>query len=241
MLTKPPEKEMSFLEHLEELRSRLIKSVVVIIAMAVVVYFFSEKLVDFFTAPLPQVYFMAPTEAFMVRIKLSLIGGAIVSIPVVFYHLWMFIGPGLLKSEAKIVIPIVISATIFFLIGAALCFFVMLPVAVKFMLGFSTAKLQPLISIDNYISFAGMLILAFGLVFELPVASFILGRMGVINARMLSKGRRYAIVVILIASAILTPTPDAFNQLLLAGPMYVLYEISIIVVWFTGRKRGETK
>ena len=241
MLTKPPEKEMSFLEHLEELRSRLIKSVLVIIVMAIVVYFFSEKLIDFFTAPLPQVYFMAPTEAFMVRIKLSLIGGAVLAIPVVFYHLWMFIGPGLLKSEARIVIPIVISATIFFLIGAALCFFVMLPVAVKFMLGFSTAKLQPLISIDNYISFAGMLILAFGLVFELPVASFILGRMGIINARMLSKGRRYAIVVILIASAILTPTPDAFNQLLLAGPMYILYEISIIVVWFTGRKRAESQ
>lgn len=241
MLTKPPEKEMSFLEHLEELRSRLIKSVVVIIAMAVVVYFFSEKLIDFFTAPLPQVYYMAPTEAFMVRIKLSLIGGAVLAIPVVFYHLWMFIGPGLLKSEARIVIPIVISATIFFLIGAALCFFVMLPVAIKFMLGFSTPKLQPLISIDNYIGFAGMLILAFGLVFELPVASFILGRMGIINARMLSKGRRYAVVVILIASAILTPTPDAFNQLLLAGPMYVLYEISIIVVWFTGRKRGESQ
>lgn len=239
MFTKPPEKEMSFLEHLEELRGRLIKMVLAVIALAVVVYFFSEKLVDFFTAPLPQVYFMAPTEAFMVRIKISLIVGAVLAIPFIFYHLWMFIGPGLLKSEAKIVIPIVISATFFFLAGAALCFFVVLPVAIKFMLGFGTARLQPLISIDNYIGFAGMLILAFGAVFELPVAAFILGRLGVVSARMLSRGRRYAVVIIMIAAAILTPTPDAFNQLLLAGPMYVLYEISIIVVYFTGRKRDE--
>lgn len=240
MLTKPPEKEMSFLEHLEELRGRLIKMILAVIALAIVIYFYSDKLIDFFTAPLPQVYFMAPTEAFMVRIKISLIVGAVLAIPFIFYHLWMFVGPGLLKSEAKIVVPIVISATIFFVAGGALCFFVVLPLAIKFMLGFGTARMQPLISIDNYISFAGMLILAFGLVFELPVAAFILGRLGVVSAKALSKGRRYAVVIILIAAAILTPTPDAITQLLLAGPLYILYEISILVVWLTGRKRAET-
>jgi len=109
----------------------------------------------------------------------------------------------------------------------------------KFLLSYGTANMQPLISIDSYLSFAGMLILAFGLIFELPVVSFILGRVGIITSKMLSSWRRYAIIIILIAAAILTPTPDLINQMLLAGPLYILYEISILVVWLTGKKRTE--
>lgn len=240
MLKPPQEKEMSFLEHLEELRRRILKALAAVVVFAIGAYAYSDKLIDYFTRPLPVVYFMAPTEAIMVRIKMSLITGVLVAIPVILYQLWMFVGPGLLKREIKIVAPIVLSATIFFLAGAAFCFFLVLPYAMTFLLGYGTAKMQPLISIDNYLSFAGMLILAFGLIFELPVASFILGRVGIITSKMMSSWRRYAIVIILIAAAILTPTPDMINQLLLAGPLYVLYEISILIVWLTGKKRTES-
>jgi sec-independent protein translocase protein TatC len=237
---KPPqEKEMSFLEHLEELRRRIFKMLAAVVVIAVGAYYYSDKLIDYFTKPLPVVYFMAPTEAIMVRIKISMIVGVLVGIPVILYQLWMFVGPGLLKREIKIVAPIVLSATIFFLGGASFCFFLVLPYAMKFLLSYGTANMQPLISIDSYMSFAGMLILAFGLIFELPVVSFILGRVGIVTSRMLSRWRRYAIIIILIAAAILTPTPDMINQLLLAGPLYILYEISILVVWLTGKKRKE--
>lgn len=231
------EKEMTFLDHLEELRRRILKSLVAVIIFAIGAYFFSEQMVEIVAAPLQDVgvFFKAPAEAFLVRLKISVFAGAIVAAPVIFYQIWMFVGPGLLKSEIKIVIPIVISSTIFFLIGGSFCFFYVIPLAIRFLLGFATENMQPMIMIGEYISFAGMMVLAFGIVFELPVASFILGRMGVINHRLLSKGRRYALVGIVILAALLTP-PDVISQLLLAGPLYLLYEISILVVRWTGKK-----
>ena len=233
---KPPEREMSFLEHLEELRRRILKSLAAVVIFAIAAYFFSDKLVNFVSAPLDAVgvYFKAPTEAFMVRMKISIFAGAIAAVPVLFYQLWMFVGPGLYKSETKIVVPIVLSATIFFLVGGGFCFFYVIPIAVKFLLGFATENMQPMIMIGDYISFVGMMVLAFGIVFELPVASFILGRMGVIDYKLMSKGRRYAIVAMVILGAVLTP-PDVFSQLMLAAPLYILYEISILVVRLTGK------
>ncbi|MCP4565977.1 MAG: twin-arginine translocase subunit TatC [FCB group bacterium] len=237
-MDKPPEKEMSFIDHLEELRRRLIKSILAVVVFAIGAYFISAWLVDVVSAPLDEVgvYFKAPAEAFLVRLKISIFAGAIVGMPFILYQIWMFIGPGLLKSEVKIVIPIVFTSTIFFLIGGGFCFFYVIPLAVEFLLGFATGNMQPMIMIGDYIGFAGMMVLAFGIVFELPVASFILGRIGVIDHKMLGKGRRYAVVAILILGSLLTP-PDIISQMLLAGPLYLLYEISIIVVWLTGTKR----
>jgi len=228
---------MTFVEHLEELRRRLIVILAVVLFFSIVVYFFSERMVDYFTQPLPGVYFFTPTEAFTVRIKISLFAGLIVTLPLIFYQLWKFVGPGLLKKEIKAIVPIVFSATIFFLVGGGFCFFYVIPAAVKLLLGFGTANLKPMISINSYVSFVVMMVLAFGVVFELPVAAFILGRLGVIDHKFLAHGRRYAAVIILIVAAILTPTPDAFSQLLLAGPLYLLYEVSIIVLWLTCRKK----
>jgi sec-independent protein translocase protein TatC len=181
---------------------------------------------------------MSPTEAFAIRIKLSLIVGVIVSVPVIFYQAWQFVVPGLLEKEVKIVIPVVVSSTIFFLTGAVFCFFLVLPVGLKFLLGFGTEKLSPLIKITDYINFISYMTLAFGAVFELPVLSYFLAKIGVISAPTLRKGRRYAIVIILILAAALTPGPDIFSQLMLAGPLYVLYEISIIVVMITRKKKS---
>jgi len=228
---------MGFLEHLEELRRRIIKSLVAVIIFAIGAYFISDRLVDIVVAPLHDVgvYFKAPAEAFMVRLKIAIFAGAVVAMPVLFYQIWMFVGPGLYKSEIKIVIPIVATATIFFLVGGAFCFFYVIPIAIEFLLGFATEEMQPMIMVGEYISFVGMMVLAFGIVFELPVASFILGRMGVIDHTFLARGRRYAIVGMVILGSLLTP-PDIISQLLLAGPLYILYEISIIVVRITGKR-----
>ena len=233
-------REMSFLDHLEELRGRIIKLLFSIILFSIIAYLFSEKLLNLLTSPLPadqHVYFMSPTEAFSTRIKISLIAGIIVSVPVIFYHIWKFVVPGLFAKEIKLVIPVVLSSTIFFLIGAAFCFLLVLPMSIKFLLGFGTEKLKPMIQIKDYISFVCYMILAFGAVFELPVISFFLGKIGLINAKTLIKGRKYAVVVILIVAAIVTPTPDVFTQLLLAGPLYFLYEVSIVVLKVMKKKK----
>ena len=128
-------------------------------------------------------------------------------------------------------------STILFLAGAAFCFFLVLPFAIKFLVGYGEGEMIPIITASNYISFAGMMMLAFGLSFELPIIGFFLGKIGLISARALSKARPYAIVVILFVAAILTPTPDIFTQLLLAVPLYILYEATIIIIRMTGRKK----
>jgi sec-independent protein translocase protein TatC len=235
------DKELGFLDHLEELRKRIIKSIISVILLSIVAYVFSERLLEFLTRPIPEVYFMAPTEAFSTRIKISLIAGIIVSLPVIFYHAWKFITPGLFEREIRLIIPAVLSSTIFFLIGASFCFWLVLPVGIKFLMGFGTEKLKPMIQIKDYISFVSYMVLAFGAVFELPVVSYFLGRMGVITSRTLEKGRKYAVVAILVLSAAITPSPDVFSQLMLAGPLYFLYEVSIVIVKLTQKKKPNTQ
>ena len=231
------QKETGFLDHLEELRGRIIKSLIFIILTSIVAYFFSERLINFVSRPIPELYFMSPTEAFATRIKLSLIAGIIVSVPVIFYHLWQFVVPGLFEREIKLVIPVVLASTIFFLIGATFCFLLVLPVSIKFLLGFGTEKLKPMIKIGDYVSFVSYLILAFGAVFELPVIAYFLGKLGIITPQTLKRGRRYAIVGMLVLSSVITP-PDMFSQLMLTGPLYFLYEVSIVVVRIVQRKKS---
>ena len=230
--------KIGFLEHLEELRGRIIKSLISIILVSIAAYFFSERLIDFVSRPIPELYFMSPTEAFAIRIKLSLIAGIIVSVPVIFYHLWQFVVPGLFEREIKLVVPVVLASTIFFLIGATFCFLLVLPLSIKFLLGFGTEKLKPMIKIGDYVSFVSYLILAFGAVFELPVIAYFLGKLGIITPRTLKRGRRYAIVGMLVMSAFITP-PDMFSQLMLTGPLYFLYEVSIVVVRVVQKKKSK--
>lgn len=230
---------MPFLEHLEELRRRLLRSAIGVCLTTSVAFYFSGHIMRWFLAPLGDTKLIVTevTGSFMAYFKIGLIAGLIAALPLVFWQLWGFISPGLYKKERKMVLPFVIIATILFLGGSSFCYFLVLPFALKFMLSFSGGLLNPMITVSSYISFAGMLMLAFGLCFEMPVAAYILGRMGIISSKLLSKGRRVAIVIILVASAILTPTPDIINQLLLAGPMYILYEVSIIVVRLTGKRK----
>ncbi len=229
---------MPFLEHLEELRRRLLKSLAAVIVMTFVALYFSDHLMRWFLAPIGNIklHVMEVTGSIMAYLKVGLIAGFTGALPIVFYQLWMFVSPGLYRKEKKVVLVLVIISTVLFLIGGAFCYYVVLPWSLQFMIGFSGDLLTPLITISSYLSYAGFLMLAFGLTFEMPVLAYFLGRLGIVSSSFLAKGRRYAVVAILIAAAILTPTPDIFNQCLLAVPMYILYEVSIIVVRLTGRR-----
>ena len=230
---------MGFLEHLEELRRRLIRCIGSVLVLSIIGYFFAGYMIDFITEPVGKVYFISPTEAFGVRIKIALFAGLIASIPIILYQIWQFIVPGLYEHEVQLVVPVVLFGTLFFVGGASFCFFVVLPVGVKFLVGFGTENLEPLISVGKYLSFALWMVLSFGVVFELPIVSFFLGKAGIITHRTLAKGRRYAIVGILLLAGAITPSPDVFSQLMLAGPLYLLYELSIILVRYTGRRKPD--
>jgi len=236
MATDP--REMPFLDHLEELRRRLITCFLAILIFSIAGYFFADGILEFLTRPVDEVYFMGITEAFAVKIKVALLFGLFLSVPLIFFQLWRFVAPGLYAREIRMVLPVVAGMSFFFLGGALFCFYAVLPLGIKFLLGFGTAKMKPLLSVEKYISFVGWMTVAFGAVFQLPVVTFILGRLGLVDAAMLRHGRRYAVVGILIVAAVATPSPDVFSQLLLAGPLYSLYELSIILVAVSGKKKG---
>ncbi|RMF64958.1 MAG: twin-arginine translocase subunit TatC [Calditrichaeota bacterium] len=234
------DKEMPFLDHLEELRWRLIKAIIAVIICAVGMYFFSELLLKLLIKPYndamhylnkentQKLIFLTPTGGFMIRIKLSVFAGAIAALPVVFYQIWQFVVPGLLEKEKKYVPAVILSATFCFLLGAAFCYLVVLRYGLRFLLGFETADMVATISVNEYLQFITMLIFVFGLVFELPILAFFLTKIGLVTPAFLRHYRRHGIVVMVILSAVITP-PDVFTQLLLAGPLILLYEVSILV------------
>lgn len=239
--------EMPFLDHLEELRWRLIKAIVAIVIAAIGVYFFSDRVLALLIAPyneavvalkkaeVQKLIFLTPTGGFMIRIKVSIFCGLLLALPVVFYQLWKFIAPGLLDQERRYVPPVVFFSTACFLIGALFCYLVVLRFGLRFLLGFETQDLVATISINEYLQFVTMLILVFGLIFELPVLSFFLTKIGLLTPAFLRHYRRHGIVTMFIISAIITP-PDVFTQVLLAGPLALLYELSILVSKFAMKK-----
>ena len=231
---------MPFLNHLEELRWRLLKSILSVIVMSFVAFYFAEDLVKFIRIPLgdAQLYNMEVTGTFYAYLKIALVGGIMGALPIIFFQLWSFVAPGLYKHEKRMILPMVTISTILFIVGGGFCFVMVLPLAFKFLIGFSGEMVVNNITIGSYINFVGLLLIAFGFSFQLPVACYLLGKMGILTSSFLSKGRRYAIVIILIVGAIITP-PDVFTQFLLAVPLYILYEISILVVWLTQKKKEE--
>ncbi|MFZ6016706.1 MAG: twin-arginine translocase subunit TatC [Nitrospirota bacterium] len=227
-------------EHLSELRRRIIVSLIAFLIGFVIAFNYSEDLFRLLTLPLrsgvssrmsppPSLVFLAPAEAFWMHLKVSMIAGLVISLPVIFLQLWKFVSPGLLQKERKYVIPFVIVATIFFLIGAAYCFFLVLPFAIGFLLTYKTGSMTPMLSVGSYVDFCLKFILAFGAIFELPIAIIFFTRIGIVTPKTLSKNRKYAILVAFIVAAILTPTPDAFNQTLMALPMIFMYEAGILL------------
>lgn len=240
MTEKSKEKEMPFLDHLEELRWRLIKSIVTVIVCAIGVYFFSEQVLAFLIAPYndaatqldsgatQKLIFLSPTGGFMVRIKISIFSAILIGLPVIFYQIWQFVVPGLLGKEKKLVPVVAFFSTLCFLTGALFCYLVVLRFGLRFLLSFETADLVATISVNEYLGFVTMLILVFGLIFELPVLALFLTKIGLLTPAFMRHYRRHGIVGMVILSAVVTP-PDVFTQLLLAGPLVLLYEISILI------------
>jgi len=245
MSTIPEEEKKSFTEHLEDLRHCLIVSAIAVAAGFVVCYFFKERLFGILMQPLvvslppkSTLIFTSLPEAFFTYLKVSLLGGIFLSAPLVLYQLWTFVSPGLYRNEKRYVIPFVLFSTIFFVGGALFGYFVVFPFGFKFFLGFTTEYIRPMPTIKEYFGFAAKLLFAFGVIFELPLFVLFLARIGLVNAKMMRKYRKYAILMVFVASAILTP-PDVMTQLMMAGPLLILYEISVWVASAFGRKAKE--
>jgi sec-independent protein translocase protein TatC len=233
------EKNMSIIEHLEELRYRLIVIFLTIVGCFLALYPISESLLIILRAPIAeQLYMLAPAEAFVVYLKLAFFGAIVISLPMTLYQLWAFVAPGLYVNEKKYMLSFIALGTICFGIGGVFAYTVILPFGLKFLLGYGGNLIQPVISVSNYISFVTTMILVFGAVFELPLIVLFLAKMGIVTPGLMRRNRKYAILGAVIVGAILTP-PDAFSQMLLAGPLVVLYEISIWVCVIFQKKPSE--
>lgn len=234
-MTRSPD-ELSFLGHLDELRSRLIKIALAVILAACLFYPAVDQVLAFLIRPVGRVIFTSVADAFVARFMLTLWGGVILALPVIVYQFWEFVSAGLKEHEKKYVRFFAPFSFLLFVLGAVFGYAVMIPVGMRFLLSFSTDFIVPMITLPNYISFVTTLVLAFGAAFELPLILLFLAKVGVVTPAFLVQKRRHAIVLILIVSAIITP-PDAVSQMIMALPLVILYELGIIVARVVYRER----
>jgi sec-independent protein translocase protein TatC len=236
------------LEHLIELRRRLFYCLLTIFVAFGVCYYFAEDVFSFLVQPLlaagqKKVIFTQLFEAFFVRVKVAFFAAMMISFPVLANQLWQFVAPGLYRSEKKALLPFLLATPILFTMGAALAYFVTIPVALHFLLGFQGnfggIQQEALPSVGNYLSFVMQFLFAFGIAFLLPILLMLLERAGIVTRKQLVSARRYAIVAAFGLAAVLTP-PDIGSQFLLAIPLIFLYEVALIGIWFTERKRART-
>jgi len=238
--TVTTEEELPVTEHIEELRQRIFKSVVALVVGFLIAWPFKKDILLFLEKPLPEdlrgkLIFLSPPEAFFTALKVSFFAGVLIALPFVLYQAWRFIEPGLYEHEKRFILPFIFFSLLFFFGGASFAYFVILPFGLRFLLGFMGDLLTPQITVGSYISFVIQMILAFGFVFLLPVVVWLLSKLGVINYRMLENNRKYAILVIFVIAAVLTP-PDIFSQVMMALPLLGLYELSIWIAKITGRE-----
>ena len=234
-----------FLAHLEELRKRLIVCAIAIGIGFVISYIFSKQLFSFLILPLTEVLpadshliFTSLPEMFIAYVKVALIAGVILAIPIIFYELWMFLAPALYQREKRYLIPFVLFSSILFIAGALFGYVVVFPYGFKFFISFATEDIQALPSVKQYFSFTIRLLLAFGLVFELPVVVFFMTKIGLVTPDSMKRFRKFAILGSFIMAAILTP-PDVATQIMMALPIIILYEVSIIISKGIYRKKEE--
>lgn len=246
-MDEPVEEKLPLTAHLEELKKRLVRSLMAIGIGFGVCYYFKDGLFKIMTKPLmdvmPKNSYMIYTslpEAFFTYMKIAFFASLFLTAPFTLYQIWKFISPGLFPREKKYVVPFVLTSTLLFIGGIVFAYFLALPPAFGFFVEFSSDTLRPMFTMREYLSFALKLLLAFGVSFELPVFIFFMTKLGIVNSLMLSKHRRYAILIIFIVAAILTPSPDAFTQCIMAIPLMVLYELSIFVAKFAEKKKKET-
>jgi sec-independent protein translocase protein TatC len=249
------DRQMPLLDHLIELRNRLIYASLAILVGFIICYFFKEQIYAFLVRPLAAVYhgqtgrrmiYTGLTEAFFTYVKVSFWAGTFLAFPFVATQLWLFIAPGLYRNEKQAFLPFLIATPVLFFVGAAMAYYVVFPLAWRFFVSFETPGGPGTLPIElearvgEYLSLVMKLIFAFGLAFQLPVALTLMGRVGLISSEQLSKNRRFAIVGVFAAAAVITP-PDIISQVTLAIPILVLYEISIIAVRMVERRRAEAE
>lgn len=266
------EKRLSFLEHLDELRVRITRSLQGLLVAVVACFIFAEQIFDFVAAPLVQAFQEAPTlhiqspmEVFFVYLKLSLIAGVVLAAPWILFQIWMFVAPGLYRKERRLAVSFVVFGSFFFFAGIAFAYFVVFPYGFQYLLEFAydragnlsileqvgqvfgmevdytkakivKAAVKPTIMMQTYVSLVVKLMVAFGLVFELPLLLYFLARLGLVNHRSLWRFFRYWVVIAFLISATLTP-PDVFTQIAMAGPLILMYLMGIVVAWMISRQR----
>jgi sec-independent protein translocase protein TatC len=235
--------EMTFLEHLEDLRKRLFNSVIALLVAVIPCWVYSPEIYRILARPVTQflpegtkLAFTSLVAPFTLYMKVAFLAAAFFTSPWIFYQLWKFVAPGLYQKERKYVIPFVLATTVFFLGGACFGYFIAFPFACRFFLNLGS-DFQPVITVDTFFSLTIKLLLGIGLVFEMPTLIFFLARMGIVTARWMLKTFKYAILIIFIIAAIITPTPDMVNQCILAFPMLALYSLSILIAAIFGKKK----
>ena len=230
MIPFPDENNLAL--HLEELRTRLILCLVSIAVLTLSSFFLSDILFALVVHPIkgsiPTLYFTTPYEAFMIKLKISLAGGFILGLPVIFAQLWLFVSPGLYQTEQHIALPMIFISVLLFVLGVFFAYFLVLPFALKFFLGFQSPGLEPLISVGSYVSFFLSLVLIFGFMFDLPVLLVGLIYFGAFGTSFLSRQRKMAVLLIFILAAVVTPTVDIFTQCVLAFSLWGLFELSLL-------------
>ena len=236
--------KMSFLDHLDELRRRIVYAVVAVLAGFVISFFFINQIFDFIMGPMQQLLppggtlvYTEPTEAFMLYIKIALIAGLILALPVVFMQLWLFIAPGLYSNEKRYAIPFVVMSSFFFVVGAAFSHYVVFPITWRFFVGFTSDILTFMPRVEPAFSIYLRLILAMGITFQLPTLVLFLARMGMITPRFMIRNFKYAVLIIIIAAAVLSPDGGGVGLIAMGGPVLVLYIFSIGLAWMFGKKK----
>ncbi len=238
---------MTFLEHLEDLRKRIFYSFIAVMGAVIPAWFFSKFLYKILALPVTQLLpegknlvFTSLTAPFMLYMKVSFLAAVLATAPFLFLQVWYFVAPGLYKKEKKHAVPFVLFTSFFFMAGAVFAYFIVFPFACKFFLGMG-ADFDAMITVDQYFSLALRVILGIALVFELPTLVFFLSKMGIITARWMIKYFKYAVLLIFVIAAIITPTPDMITQSIIAFPMLGLYGFSILIAFIVGKKREKKK
>jgi sec-independent protein translocase protein TatC len=230
------DKAMPFLEHLDELRKIIIYSLVLLAVTSSLCWFYSGPAVDILLKPIGKAVFINPAEAFTVRLKLAVILGALISLPVIFFLLWRFVVPGLLHREKTALLPLVVFSTVLFYGGAAFSYLMLVPVMMRILIAFGTSRLEPMISVNSYLTLVVQITFALGILFQFPLVVGVLTWMGLLTPDWLKRKWRYAVVIIFIIGAIVTPG-DGPSQLVVAFPIVGLYFLSILVSMMVSRKR----
>jgi len=231
-------KREEIIQSLGRLRKGLLQIIIVFLLWGIVIFPFSRKLLYHLHTPLQEnlVAFGIP-EAFLSMVKLTIFTSLFFSIPVIFYQIWKSFAPIFRLKELKSTLPVLLTAIFLFYLGASFCYFVTLPFGIRFLMGYQSLHIKPMISVGKYISFCATFIFGFGLTFELPLILALLSYLKVIQASFLTRNRRYAILLIAVLAAVATPTPDFFNMVLMGGPLYLLFEIGVVLVKIIERRR----